>query len=184
MISITFLFAILSIVILGTSSAADAFSSMPTLSSKSSASYSRNIAVSLAPTPSDFADALSILQTKLDVLGKKTSMLSKANNEDVAAQVLSDISHALVDFYPIFKKAKQPKLRMRYAQLVGRIITLGITMMPHHGVCPEDAAFQLYLLGASTKPIIRSIKLYKCIADAKCTEENALGLNDIEDSLL
>ena len=187
MISITFLLIILSIVLLDILSTADAFTTHT--SSQSSTSYNRHIAVSLAPTPSDFTDVSSFLLVKFDskrlgigVLAKKTAMIPRAK-ADIAAQVLNDTSHVLMDFPTIFQKTKQPKLRMRYAQVVGRILVLGTSLLPHHGFCVEEVTVQVFLLGISMKPIIRSIKLYKCIVDSKCAEECTVELEDLERSL-
>ena len=163
MISIAFLWAILSIVILMISST-DAF----TAPSRSSASGNINIAVYLTPT--DFFDVSSLLLVKYDtknlgmgVLAKKVAAggAKMINGLDVAAQVLSDGSHALMDFPSIFKKPS--KLRMRYAQVMGRLMIIGIGFLPNHGFHTEELAVQLFFLGVSMKPIIRSIKLYQYI---------------------
>uniref|UniRef100_A0A7S4ACN0 Uncharacterized protein n=1 Tax=Pseudo-nitzschia australis TaxID=44445 RepID=A0A7S4ACN0_9STRA len=187
MISITLFLVILSIATLDMLSTVDAFTT-PT-SSQSTVSYDRNIAVSLMPTPSDFTDASSLLLVKFDskklgvgVLAKKTSMIPRTN-ADITAQVLNDTSHVLMDFPSIFQKTKQPRLRMRYAQVMGRVLVLGTSLLPHHGVCVEETVVQLFLLGLSMKPIIRSIKLYRCIADSKCAEECTIELEDLERSL-
>uniref|UniRef100_A0A7S4ALZ2 Uncharacterized protein n=1 Tax=Pseudo-nitzschia australis TaxID=44445 RepID=A0A7S4ALZ2_9STRA len=225
MISITFL----SIVTLGLLSTVDAFTSntqLPTASCQPGASYySRNIAVSLVPSPSDLVDASSILylvptpsdfvdassilhhvstqssfadtssillvkfdaKTTLGHLAKKAMlMMPPAMAEacaDVTAHVLNDASHALMDFPSVFQKVKTPKLHMRYAQVAGRLMLLGTGMLPHHGFTPEEVVFQLFLLGASMKPVVRSSKLVKCIGNARCAKECTLELEDLEDSL-
>mmetsp|Transcript_6089 Transcript_6089/g.6002 ORF Transcript_6089/g.6002 Transcript_6089/m.6002 type:complete len:88 (+) Transcript_6089:2-265(+) len=74
---------------------------------------------------------------------------------------------------------------MQYAQVFGRMMVLGTTFLPHHGVHPEELAVQLFLLSVSMKPIIRSVQLYKCITSAKgeCEEECALEFEELEASL-
>ena len=209
MTSIVFLL----IIALGLSSTADAFTSstrLPTASSKPDASYyNRDIAVSLVPTPSDLADTSSILHLVpthskfvdtssilLVIFDAKTVsgplaikamlMMPPAMADacaDVTAHVLSDASHALMDFPSVFEKAQRPKLHVRYAQVAGRLMILGAGLLPHHGFSAEEVAVQLFLLGVSMKPVIRSIKLAKCIGDARCAEECTLELEDLEDSL-
>jgi len=66
-----------------------------------------------------------------------------------------------------FPDMKISKLRMQYAQVFGRLMILGTSFLPHHGVHPEEMAVQLFLLSVSMKPIIRSVKLYNCITSAK-----------------
>merc|ERR1712238_360915 len=78
----------------------------------------------------------------------------------------------------------------------GRLMILGTSVLPHHHgiIHPEEMAVQLYLLSVSLKPILRSMELYKCMADAKkdgststtttnCVEECALELEELEASL-
>ena len=139
----------------------------------------RNVAVSFAPT--DFTDVGSLVLAKVDAKSLGLGAI-KTVNPDVGAQVLSDGSHALLDFPSLFNK-KPSKLQMRYAQVIGRLMILGTGLLPHHGFCPEELAVQVFLLGASMKPIIRSIQLYKCIVSTQCTEECELELYDLEESL-
>lgn len=147
----------------------------------------RNVAVSLSPT--DIPELSSILMAKydakslgLDALRKTLKPVSKICNPDLQARVISDGSHALMDFPGLWNK--QPsKLQMRYAQVVGRLMILGIGFLPDHGFSPEEVAVQLFLLGVSMKPVIRSIKLYRCIASSRCIDECELELHDLETSL-
>jgi len=102
-------------------------------------------------------------------------------------QVLSDASYVVMDPNKFFPDMKISKLRMQYAQVFGRLMILGTSFLPHHGVHPEEMAVQLFLLSVSMKPIIRSVKLYNCItASSKgnnCAEECALEFEELEAAL-
>jgi hypothetical protein len=93
---------------------------------------------------------------------------------DVSAQLLSDSSYALME-YPTFLRQKDvkkmSKLRIKYAQVIGRVMIIGINFLPNHSFHPEELAIQLFLLGVSVKPIIRSMKLFHCIASSNCNVE-------------
>ncbi len=148
-------------------------------------------ASSLSVSPTDFTDVSSIVLAKCDVhtmgLGvafKKMEVGAKILNPDVGAQFLSDGSHALMDFPSVFGgKMKLSKLQIRYAQVVGRLMILGIGLLPHHGFAPEELGVQLFLLGVSMKPVIRSLQLYRCISSTRCLEECELELEELEESL-
>ncbi len=142
-----------------------------TTPSRSPGNVNRNVALSFAP--SDFTDVGSLVLAKCTINGV---------SPDVGAQVLSDGSHALMDFPTIFK-TKPSKLHMRYAQVIGRLMILGTGLLPHHGFCPEELAVQVFLLGVSMKPIIRSIQLYRCIVSTECNEACELELCNLERSL-
>jgi hypothetical protein len=92
-------------------------------------------------------------------------------NPDLQAQVLADSSFALMEFPTFLPDIKTSKLRVKYAQLIGRLLVLGIGFLPHHSFHPEELAIQLYLLGGSLKPIIRSIKLFRCITSSNCNAD-------------
>ena len=149
-------------------------------------SNSRSFSLSFSPT--DITDVGSLVLAKNDVktlsLGaiKKVEAGRKILNPDVGAQVLSDGSHAVMDFPNVFNP-KLSKLKIRYAQVIGRLMILGIGFLPHHGFQPEELTVQLFLLGVSMKPVMRSIKLYRCIASSKCIDECELELHDLESSL-
>jgi hypothetical protein len=137
--------------------------------------------------PTDIPEVSSILLAKYDakIFGygtmKKIGAVASMMNPDVQAQILTDGSHALMDFPNLFKKPS--KLQMRYAQVIGRLMIIGIGLLPHHGLHPEEMAVQLFLLGYSMKPIIRSIQLYKCVSSAQCVDECELELVELEESL-
>ena len=139
-------------------------------------------------SPSDFTDVSSLVLAKYDAktmgIGAFTKLGAGAKilDPDLQAQVLSDGSHALMDFPSMFK-VKMSKLQMRYAQVIGRLMVLGVGLLPNHGYSHEEVAVQLFLLAVSMKPVIRSIKLYRCISSSKCLEECELELHDLESSL-
>merc|ERR1719491_357493 len=94
-----------------------------------------------------------------------------------------------MDPHKFFPDIKISKLRMQYAQVFGRMMILGTTFLPHHGVHPEEMAVQLFLLSVSMKPIMRSMKLYHCITNKSakgntCAEEEcALEFEELEAAL-
>jgi hypothetical protein len=157
-----------------------------------------NIPLNFSPT--DIADGSSFILAKYDaktiglgVAMKKVGAGSKMLDPDVQAQFLSDSSHVLMDIPEVLrfekknelpdflKKVKTPsKLQMRYANVLGRIMILGIGFLPNHGYSPEEMAVQLLLLGVSMKPVIRSIQLYRCISKANRTDECELEPSDQE----
>jgi len=129
----------------------------------------------LAFSPADIDGAATLLSMKLD----------DAKTIANPTQVLTDASYVVMDPNKFFPDIKISKLRMQYAQVFGRLMVLGTTFLPHHGVHPEELAVQLFLLSVSMKPIIRSVQLYKCINSAKgeCTEECALEFEELEAAL-
>jgi len=129
----------------------------------------------LAFSPADIGGAATLLSMKMD--GAKAI----AN----PTQVLTDASYVVMDPNKFFPDIKISKLRMQYAQVFGRLMVMGTTFLPHHGVHPEELAVQLFLLSVSMKPIIRSVQLYNCITSAKgeCAEECALEFEELEAAL-
>ena len=92
-------------------------------------------------------------------------------NPDTQAQILVDSSFAFMDYPTFLPNIKTSKLRIKYAQAIGRILIIGIGFLPNHHFHPEELAIQLFLLSGSTKPIIRSIKLFCCVASSNCNAE-------------
>ena len=181
MLPITYLPAVLFFALLVTSSAFTTPSQ--TLSRTRSNNRSDTLSLSLA----GLSELPSILLAKHDAKTlafgalKGVQHSAKILTPDIQAQVLSDGSHALMDFPDLFNKPS--KLKMRYAQVIGRLMIIGIGLLPNHEFHSEEMAFQLVLLGLSMKPVIRSIKLYICITSDKCMEECELELHDLESSL-
>jgi hypothetical protein len=156
--------------------------------SSSSSSSALNI------LPSDIADAASLLSMKYDVKNGAFGMIKKtagmasssavaAVNPDVQAQVLGDASYFVMDAPKFIPNLKVSKLRMSYAQLLGRLMIIGIGSLPGHGFHTEEIAVQLFLLSVSMRPILRSITLFRCIASSGCVEECSLELEDLQSSL-
>jgi len=144
--------------------------------SKSSSSSS-----SLSVSPIDISGAASLLSIKYD-------FIRKAAGSSVP-QILSDASYVVMDVPTFFPHMKISKLRLRYAQVLGRLMIIGITLLPNHihQVHYEEMAVQLFLLSISMKPIIRSMQLFQCITASSsgsvCTEECVLELEELEDAL-
>jgi len=130
----------------------------------------------LAFSPADIGGAATLLSLKMD------GATAIAN----PTQVLTDASYVVMDPNKFFPDIKISKLRMQYAQVFGRLMVIGTTFLPHHGVHPEELAVQLFLLSVSMKPIIRSVQLYNCMTSAKgdnCAEECALEFEELEAAL-
>jgi len=133
----------------------------------------------LAFSPADIGGAATLISMKVDAVRGASSAMGGPT------QLLTDASYVVMDPNKFFPDIKVSKLRMQYAQVFGRLMVLGTTFLPHHGVHPEELAVQLFLLSVSMKPIIRSVQLYKCITSAKgdCTEECALEFEELEAAL-
>jgi len=133
----------------------------------------------LAFSPADIGGAATLLSMKVDAV--RGAMSSGPS------QILTDASYVVMDPNKFFPDIKISKLRMQYAQVFGRLMILGTSFLPHHGVHPEEMAVQLFLLSVSMKPIMRSVQLYHCITSAKgdnCAEEEcALELEELEAAL-
>ena len=119
---------------------------------------------------------------------------------DVEVQILSDSSHAFMDFPSLFTGSSNNNknstgsskkktsttllaspLRMKYAQFVGRLLWLSCGLVPNHGFHIEEIMIQLVLLGVNIRPIIRSMILLKCINSgdkSNCAEECELELEE------
>jgi len=133
----------------------------------------------LAFSPADIGGAATLLSMKVDAVRGASAAMGGPT------QILTDASYVVMDPNKFFPDIKVSKLRMQYAQVFGRLMVLGTTFLPHHGVHPEELAVQLFLLSVSMKPIIRSVQLYKCITSAKgeCAEECALEFQELEAAL-
>jgi hypothetical protein len=157
-------------------------------------------------SPQDLADVTSIIKIKHDtitnamgaIMKKATSaphhaVINAATTKvasDVEVQILTDSSHALMDFPSLFigKKGSNTtfavtSLRMQYAQFVGRLLWISCGLVPNHGFHPEELIIQLILLGVNIRPIIRSMILLKCINSndkSNCTEECELEFAELE----
>lgn len=169
----------------------DGFATTPLGSSSKNRSGLKN-SFALNMVDPDIVGASSILLAKFDaksvgagLLAKKSGAAKAATmSSDLTAQVLGDSSHLLMDFPEVvFKKQKKMSLKVRYAQVLGRLMILGIGLLPNHGFHAEETAVQLFLLGVSLKPVIRSIQLYKCVASKKCVEECEIEFEELEKSL-
>jgi len=133
----------------------------------------------LAFSPADIGGAVTLLSMKVDAVRGASAAMGGPT------QILTDASYVVMDPNKFFPDRKVSKLRMQYAQVFGRLMVLGTTFLPHHGVHPEEMAVQLFLLSVSMKPIIRSVQLYKCITSAKgeCAKECALEFEELEAAL-
>jgi len=135
---------------------------------------------SLSFAPVDIGGIATLLSLKVEGVSSAVGVCP--------AQLLSDASYVVMDAPTIFPNSKVSTLRLRYAQVCGRLLIVSTSFLPHHhGVLHlEEMAVQLFLLGVSMKPILRSIQLYQCITAAaasttgNCEEECVLELEDLE----
>eukprot|EP00751_Fragilariopsis_kerguelensis_P016749 CAMPEP_0170848876 /NCGR_PEP_ID=MMETSP0734-20130129/9647_1 /TAXON_ID=186038 /ORGANISM="Fragilariopsis kerguelensis, Strain L26-C5" /LENGTH=228 /DNA_ID=CAMNT_0011218385 /DNA_START=65 /DNA_END=751 /DNA_ORIENTATION=- len=134
----------------------------------------------LAFSPADIGGAATLISMKVNAVRGASAALSGG-----PTQLLTDASYVVMDPNKFFPDVKVSKLRMQHAQVFGRLMVLGTTFLPHHGVHPEELAVQLFLLSVSMKPIIRSVQLYKCITSNKgeCEAECALEFEELEAAL-
>jgi len=96
---------------------------------------------------------------------------ASATSSDVQAEILSDSSFAIMQYPAFLPDVKTSKLRIKYAQVIGRILIIDISLLPGHTFHPEELAIQLFLLGASMGPIIRSIKLFRVVTAVRCNAD-------------
>ena len=79
-------------------------------------------------------------------------------------------------------KTTKVRVRQRYAEVAGRLMLLAIGTIPDHGLPPEELGIQLFFLGVSMKPVIRSLQLYthRAFASARCTKQECPLTSDDE----
>jgi len=100
---------------------------------------------------------------------------------DKQAEVLSDSSFALCEYPTFLPDMKTSKLLIRLAQVLGRILIIDISLLPGHTFHPEELAIQLFLLGASMQPIIRSLKLLRSIKAVQCNNDGCtIDFDDLD----
>jgi len=101
---------------------------------------------------------------------------------DKQAEVLSDSSFALCEYPTFLPDMKTSKLRIKVAQVLGRILIIGISLLPGHTFHPEELAIQLFLLGGSIQPLIRSMKLLRKIQAVQCNKDGCvIDFAELED---
>mmetsp|Transcript_32232 Transcript_32232/g.35860 ORF Transcript_32232/g.35860 Transcript_32232/m.35860 type:complete len:324 (-) Transcript_32232:354-1325(-) len=104
---------------------------------------------------------------------------------DIEGEVITDTAIALCDGATFLPDMKTSKLRIKYAQVIGRILFIDVSLLPGHTFHPEELAIQLFLLGASLQPILRSIRLFRCRRDAMalaaCGDDDAECILDYDD---
>jgi hypothetical protein len=76
---------------------------------------------------------------------------------DIEAEVLTDMSHVVMDFSVFFSPSK-PLLRL--FSIVGRMLVIYADYLPDHAILPEELVVQLFLLGVSMRDIVKSIVLH------------------------
>lgn len=121
------------------------------------------------------SNAFSTRQTFLPMQGKKSITLRKAMEYDsllgsldsvlnspvtitdvgteVKAEVLTDMSHIVLDFSGFFTPSKSLTLM---GALVGRLMVLYMdTFLPGHNVPPEELAVQMFLFGINLYDLLK-----------------------------
>ena len=103
---------------------------------------------------------LSFLDDDSTLFSKEpTSLLKYFQDEegkllspDVEAEVLTDVSHVIMDFSSFLTPSRS--LHRIYA-VIGRILVICADYLPDHMVRPEELAIQLFLLGIAAREIYR-----------------------------
>ena len=139
-------------------------------STRSSSSSSASLSSSLSVSPTDIITngaAVAVLPPIQYELIIRNAVTTTTASNNAQAEFLSDVSSVVMNIPTFFPHIKTSKLRLHYAQVLGRILILGISFLPHHHqqqvVHYEEIAVQLFLLSTSMKPILRSIQLFQCI---------------------
>eukprot|EP00751_Fragilariopsis_kerguelensis_P023495 CAMPEP_0170877448 /NCGR_PEP_ID=MMETSP0734-20130129/30340_1 /TAXON_ID=186038 /ORGANISM="Fragilariopsis kerguelensis, Strain L26-C5" /LENGTH=193 /DNA_ID=CAMNT_0011259771 /DNA_START=93 /DNA_END=674 /DNA_ORIENTATION=- len=176
------------IVSLMSTAAIDAFSNKSAPPVSASTTLNRHNAQQQQPQPHEPSHSLSSRSVGVGYQSAGSVRSTRRSKSALAcspAQVLTDASYVVMDPNKFFPDLQISKLRRQYAQVFGRLMVLGTTFLPHHGVHPEEMAVQLFLLSVSMKPIIRSVQLYQCITSAKgdCAEECAFEFEELEAAL-
>lgn len=106
--------------------------------------------------------------------------LSMLSPTDVEGEVITDTAIALCDYATFLPDIKTSNLRIKYAEVIGRILFIDVSLLPGNTFHPEELAIKMFLLGASMQPIIRSIRLFRCRRDAtvramaNCNDEECI----------
>mmetsp|Transcript_23520 Transcript_23520/g.65281 ORF Transcript_23520/g.65281 Transcript_23520/m.65281 type:complete len:195 (+) Transcript_23520:294-878(+) len=133
-------------------------------------------ALPVAPmTPMELIDSSSILLAKNEVLSTVAAEITShttSRSADLVARILSDGSNVigLLPSLQTRKSSSTVDLRTRYAQFLGRLLAFSEGFLPHHEFPTEEVVVQLFLIGSNAGPILRSIRLYRCIANRKKQE--------------
>jgi hypothetical protein len=100
--------------------------------------------------PFDF----KILELQQDALSTASHSLM---TPDVEAEVLTDVSHVMMDFSGFLPNDTPSKSMLRcFSVVVGRILVLSADYLPDHTVHPEELAVQLFLLTVSLNDILKA----------------------------
>jgi len=113
----------------------------------------------------------------------RNSITSLSTIPDIEGEVITDTAIALCDYATFLPDVKTSKLRIKYAQVIGRILFIDVGLLPGHTFHPEELAIQLFLLGGSMQPIIRSIQLFRCRRAADCRDDEECALDYDDDDL-
>ena len=89
------------------------------------------------------------------------------NPAAVEAEMLTDGSHVFMDFPFLFNFSR---LRLRYAQVFGRILLMTIGLLPNSAFTLEEWTIQFLLLAVNLRPVFRSMKLFFRIRSVRCDD--------------
>ena len=76
---------------------------------------------------------------------------------EIQAEVLTDMAHVTLDFSTFFRPNKAA---LRLLTVFGRLSVLTADYLPDHSILPEELAIQLFLLGVSTREIVKSVAFH------------------------
>jgi hypothetical protein len=95
-----------------------------------------------------------ILELQQDALSTTSHSLM---TPEVEAEVLTDMSHVMMDFSGFLPIGTPSKSMLRYfSVVVGRILVLSADYLPDHTVHPEELVVQLFLLTVSLSDILKA----------------------------
>jgi hypothetical protein len=94
-------------------------------------------------------------QSLLTIMAASQSLLT-IMNPSVEAEVLTDMSHVMMDFSGFFTPSRS---LLRCFSVVGRILVLSADYLPDHTVHPEELAVQLFLLAYSLSDVLKALML-------------------------
>jgi hypothetical protein len=83
---------------------------------------------------------------------------------EVEAEVLTDMSHMVMDFSGFFGPSKS---LLRLCSVLGRILIIGADYLPDHNVHPEELVIQLVLLAINLSDVVKAVLLHQEPSDSE-----------------
>jgi hypothetical protein len=110
-----------------------------------------------------FTTDFSVLESFSSLLDLQSSMASTTSSAtmlspDVEAEVLTAMSHMVMDFSGFFGPSK-PLLRL--CSVLGRILVIGADYLPDQNVQPGELAIQLVLLAINLNDVVKAVLFHQ-----------------------